>query len=736
MTRVISSFLSCLAIVIVAGPASADEPVKVEDAIVAETEDFQIFCFAKKRCPASDVPREQQRAAQRGLEELQQARAWLDGMGFDVAHAKMDSGTDGKKALRLQFDSPKYERRCDSLAIACRLLSLSDKGRIILPIENVYRLADGETLVHEYVHTLQPARRDGNAKWLNEMVATAIGSAWVRKRTGASKVYEPKYSMVLDREFHDGEDDPGYGKWDYAIALGNKIGSQDGVAYLAQDEFINAANDPVNRNGNSMSLFYDDSLVKTATFETFFPEYVVRFNNVETGGAQKDRAGKYFYYGDIDGRGQSVYLVDIPDIHTPFQTRFAGEAAPFSAHPVLLSLKLPSAGNSASADNIFLAEVEVIEAPHPDNLTVVREHRLAVEKRRDVILIDGNDPPEELGFFRVVNTPPADASANETFKLQVSTHPVSFKAPRCFQADEQSRMVTTGLDEGTENWRLKVNNGTAEGLVITPASAGKITVQLEIDSPITRGASGIAPKAPRRTEINLGTYDVVSEGCVETLAGNLVASFDGKLNDYFYSFGLTSDASVHWKVVMDVKTKSPRPNIDPYGNVEEDVMVYPDDGSTFQLSGRFEFRSCDRNDGPCNFWTNEEYSGGGAVAVGDGDMNIFSHDGDVWLEATLPVTMKIIDHRGELKTTERSFRTRWQFGCASSGKWWTLPGHDQAHAGTFFHLEPPLNGRWVSEERNEIEFFCSEQWDGEATSTGSYSGSMELLGRVEVQSDE
>ncbi|MBI6630763.1 hypothetical protein [Pontibaca salina] len=88
--------------------------------------------------------------------------------------------------------------------------SLLDKGRVILPVEYVDGLADGGTLVHEYVHTLQASRDDEGAHWLNEMVATAIGSAWVRKRTGQDEVYEPKYSMVLDREFWAENDNPGY----------------------------------------------------------------------------------------------------------------------------------------------------------------------------------------------------------------------------------------------------------------------------------------------------------------------------------------------------------------------------------------------------------------------------------------------------------------------------------------------------------------------------------------------
>ncbi|MFT0546008.1 hypothetical protein ACMHYO_06555 [Allopusillimonas ginsengisoli] len=502
-------------------PAAAQQ-VSVRDAIVAETKDFQIFCFTNQRCPASDVSEPQRRAAQRGLEELQKARSWLDGMGFDVANANMDDGSDGKKALRLQFDRATHERRCDLMAKACRTLSPLDKGRVILPIENVDGLADGETLVHEYAHTLQPSRDAQGVDWINEMVATAIGSAWVRKRTGRSEVYEPKYSMVLDREFWDGQDDPGFGKWDYAISLGGRVGSQDGVAYLAQDRFINAAKQPDLRSGNGMALFYDKSLVKSATFDEFFPDYVARFNNVEDGGAQQDRTGKYIYYGDI-----AKHEVKVTSTHVTHEDIFAGAAIAFAAHPMLLSLSVTPTPDTQPADNVVLATVEVIGASDAASLVLVREHRLAREKLRDVFLVDGNDAPDELGFYRVVYTPMPDITTPASFKLKVRTRPVSFEPPSCFQAGQPSEISVTGLADGeADNWRFKTDNGVVDGRTITPASPGKINVSVEIDSPITRGQTGITPKAPDKTRVELGSFDVAADDCMVRLTiGDAVMTY-------------------------------------------------------------------------------------------------------------------------------------------------------------------------------------------------------------------
>ena len=744
MIRVFSFFLICFIGVLGVVPVQADEekkkPVIVsrEDALVAETRNFQVYCYANKFCAAIDVTEDQRRSVRKGLDELEEAREWLKKMGFKVENANLEAGTDGKLAMRLQRDAAIHQKRCVDMVYACRRLSrvnddgalrASRVGIITLPIEHVDRLAGGEDLVHEYVHALQPTRDEGRAKWLNEMVATAIGSAWVRKRTGETAVYQPKYSMVLDRVFWDGGDDPGFGKWDYAIALGEKIGSQDGVEYLAQDAFINASNHARSRNENSMTLFYDAELLATdATFDKFFPEYVARFNNVETGGEQEGgRTGTHLYYGDIAGKVEETYLVDIPDIDAPFQAEFPGEVAPFAAHPMLLTLKVPSAVSPDEADNLFLAKIEVTKASDAENLTLVREHRLAVEKHRDAILIDGNAPPEELGFFRVAHTPAPDSTDTADFSLEVRTRPVTFDTPSCFEVGQPTTIKSIGLGNFTaDNWRLKVDNGKAQGLVVTPASVGEITIEVEIDSPITRGDTGITPKAPTQTLVGLGTFDVARDSCIPPLVGNMVASFNGDLRDFWHSFGLNSHGSTHWKAVLNIETGPPEPH--PF---EEDVLIYPDDGSTFQLSGRSEFVSCNRTEpGICNHSTDETYTGSGPIVVGRGDLEIISEGGNIWLQASLPVNT-IMNNHGGFEYTE-TIPTRWNIGCVSTDPWWHFAGDQHARfiqgGGT-----AKLAGTWVNGSHEEIEFDCSENWGGNVTETGEYSASMHIRGLVKVK---
>lgn len=714
-------------------------PVSIEDAIVAETKDFQVLCHTSELCSARDVSQAQRRAVQRGLDELQEARGWLEGMGFNVDGADMDAGTDGKLAMRLQFPGTSRGDRCsESLAYACRNLSMMDihgnvlgemAGLVILPIEHVDNLADGEALVHEYVHTLQPSRHEERAKWLNEMVATAIGSAWVRKKTGAKRLYEPKYSMVLDRVFWDGEDDPGFGKWDYAIALGEKLGSQDGVAYLAQDRFINASDHYESRAGNSMALFYDETLLATsATFREFFPEYVARFNNIETGGEQVGgRTGKYFYYGDISGGVGGIYLVDVPDIEAPFKTEFLGQVAPFSAYPMLLTLKVPPVAGLHEAANLFLAEVEVTKTSGTESLSLVREHRLAVKKHSDAILIDGNAPPDELGFYRVAYTPDPSSSEAASFSLEVRTHPVKFDVPTCFKIGEPTKIKATGMkSSGADNWRLKVDNGSADGLVVTPASAGEVTIEIEISSPITRAESGVAPKPPTKTRVNLGTYDVAHDGCIPPLEGNLVASFDGELRNFWHSFGLNSHGSTHWEAVLNIETGFPEPH--PY---KDDALIYPDDGSTFQFSGSSEFVSCNRTDpGTCDHSTEETYRGSGPIVVGRGDLEITSEGGEIWLQASLPVSTTMIN-QGGFEHTE-TIPIRWNISCLAADPWWHFAGDQHA---LFIHggRTAKLPGVWVDDSHEEIEFNCSESWGEDVTETGEYSASMYVGGIVKVK---
>lgn len=511
-----------MAVAMVAHPPGARAEAPLAEALVAETTNFQLVCIERGRCAAATIPAADRAAAQMGLAELEKARDWLGGMGFPIDRENLDAGADGKKALRLQVNGAAIGKDCGPMASACHRMDPLYRGSLYLPAENISQIGNGKTLVHEYVHALQPAQNPERAIWINEAVATAIAGAWLRKRTGQSEVYEPQYSMVLDREFYDGEDDPGYGKWDYLIQLGYEIGSPDGIGWLAQQPVIDVAANRALRQGNGMGLFYDAGVTGGRTFDKFFPEYVARFNNVETDIEQPGRTGKYLYYGDISKHGVTVPFTD-----SSFTTQFDGTAAAFSAHPMLLSLNVTASPDRLATDNILLAQIDVTGAKAQDDLRLIREHRLAPEQLRDALLIDGNAPPKELGFFRVAYTPKPEVEAPTDFKLRVATHPVSFEPPTCFQAGKPAEFTLDGIDDmHPDNWRLRVDNGQAKGAIVTPARAGKIKIEVEIDSPITRRETGIDPVAPQRSRVELGTFDVSGSDCmVRLIAGKAVATY-------------------------------------------------------------------------------------------------------------------------------------------------------------------------------------------------------------------
>lgn len=116
MIRIFSFFLICIIGVLGVVPVQADEekkkPIIVsrEDALVAETKNFQVYCYAKKFCAAIDVTEDQRRSVRKGLDELEGAREWLKKMGFKVENANLEAGTDGKLAMRLQRDAATHEK--------------------------------------------------------------------------------------------------------------------------------------------------------------------------------------------------------------------------------------------------------------------------------------------------------------------------------------------------------------------------------------------------------------------------------------------------------------------------------------------------------------------------------------------------------------------------------------------------------------------------------------------------
>lgn len=73
----------------------------------------------------------------------------------------------------------------------------------------------------------------------------------------------------------------------------------------------------------------------------------------------------------------------------------------------------------------------------------------------------------------------------------------------------------TGEDiERVQNWHLAADNGTVNGLEVTPAKTSEISIALGIVIFITRQTGSLSPARPRTTQVALGTFPVASDTCV------------------------------------------------------------------------------------------------------------------------------------------------------------------------------------------------------------------------------
>lgn len=234
--------------------------------------------------------------------------------------------------------------------------------------------------------------------------------------------------------------------------------------------------------------------------------------------------------------------------------------------------------------------------------------------------------------------------------------------------------------------------------------------------------------------ITVAVNEEEEEAPLPPLAGNMTATFNGKVGGMVPHLGgaLTEYGEAQWEAVLDIKTQAPMLDPDPF--LDEDQIIYPDDGSTFQLNGSFRYEVCEtENRGVCIKWSEEIYWGVGAISADGGDLNIFTRDGEVWLDAKLPVVTTWTEHENETVERVETFVRLWEIGCRSTGEWWSTQLM-RGYAGHVRAMETPLVGRWISDAHDEIEFKCSGAWEGTVETTGKYTSSMELEGQVKVRS--
>ena len=520
----------------------------VANALVAETANFQLVCYDGALCASSNISKAETDNGQKALEQLQSVRAWLDGLGFPVHREDLPDGTDGKKLIYYLSRTAPADAGCGANAAACFFpvtASFFGRSYIVLPAENSLDYVDGETITHEYVHSFQVLQTNEKTAWIDEMVATAIESAWLRKtKPGFNDVYTPYYNMTLDRPFWKG-DDAGYGKWDYAIRVGQRMSSKDTIAYLADDAFLRIGSLGKTDDKNNMGLWFDPDLVQGATFDAVFPAYVAVYNNIQTSTVTATRTSKYLYYGDIN-----KVEIKIPHTDAEYKDFVSGTVGPYTADPNLVTLSVTPTPDRPEKDNVLLARVEIAPTDEADgtedleHLTLITEHRLAAQRQKDFFLLDGNNPPKDGVFFRVASTPPIDevsavsmaAGTGKVYHLNVTTTPVEFDVPDgCFEPGQSYPIEVKGLEDyNPSNWNITSDNGTVEDLRFTPERRGKLELTLNIESPVTRRSIGLQKKRPDTTEVSLGTFDIVDGECmIRMTAGPSIMTyvFDGEYTE-------------------------------------------------------------------------------------------------------------------------------------------------------------------------------------------------------------
>ncbi|MFP1644728.1 hypothetical protein [Pontitalea aquivivens] len=484
-------------LVLASASAFAQAPLRI-----ASSDNFSLLCINADACgDGKDLVQ----PGEQVLAEMEAISIWLAELGFPEKGTLETARDTGNELLRID-PRPINETKCGENAIACYNVDLLANVRIFLPLDNLGDiLSDPSTLAHEYLHSRQIPRAAGEVDWLREAVATAVGTAWGMRRGMGSGIYPPIYNMTLDKRFYEAGD-PGYGNWAYLLAVGETMGSADSVAYLADAAFMREV-ELYTSAESAMSPFYDTSKVGGQTFDRFFPRFVARFNNMER------RDGEYFYYSDISEQTISFAGTN------GFEKREIEESAlPYAVTPLRLKLEIGSDGAERDPkDRLLMADIEIVSGDAIEALTIVSEHAMGETQHRKSYMIDGSDPADELGLTRVVHAPTqvgnsAEASA---FRLRVRTTPIELAPPVCFQSGVAAAFEAVGFDAGhTDNWRLVTDNGTTQGLTVTPARAGKMEIHVEIDSPVTRQEGTLNPSRPERTRVSLGNFEVAGDDCM------------------------------------------------------------------------------------------------------------------------------------------------------------------------------------------------------------------------------
>lgn len=505
-------------------------PAIAEPEILHTSDNFAVVCTDDAACGAAKGARFT-KLGEKLATQMESGVSWLQDLGFpdaDDSSLETISNDSGTRVLRLQVDEQGQEPACGG-AIACLRNEEFRSTSMILPLNEADSIEnDSITLMHEFTHALQPVTDPQKLLWINEAVAETVGRGYAEANGVPPTAYPPYYNSTLDQPFYDIAD-AGYGNWLYLYAVGRQIGSEGNVAYLANTKILAASLNQDLDTGDAasgMKLFYDSDIVQGATFDKVFPEYVARFNNIDEGAYEEST---YHYYDKIQ-----FETFTIPTTVEETSTELSGKVMTYAAAPILVKLDVTPETGVEPKDTLMMVTIKFPDdadyaADTESGLSLVVEHDVSDLPGIQMAMIDGSNAPDELGFLRVVNAPRQYAGKSESaiFVMELVAKPVSLAPQSCASVGQPFELTPEGFSQSdAKNWTLKTDNGTVDGLTVTPSHAGPMKLTLEIESLVTRPDEGISRATPEKTVVDLGSFDVMPSGCMVRMhAGDAVITY-------------------------------------------------------------------------------------------------------------------------------------------------------------------------------------------------------------------
>ena len=477
--------------------------------VIGESPRFRVYCEAGPVCNDPQAPAFGQARVHGAdiTQMLEQIQDWFDQMRYPPSQLNRE---DGRWVVTYAQDGA-----CGTNATACN-------RRFIRPAMYFIReqimqgISNSATIAHEFSHSLHDITPAQPLRWLDEAISSAIGQEWGARSGQPFHVADPKFEFSLDVPFY-AHPQEGYGQGDYMQFVGDQSASTPRLGYLR--DFFMLPDD----GQNGMTYLYRDAL-GAGSFDFAFPQYVARFNSVET---FAEGGGKYY-----DAPVSVRIDVGAPDLIAKYA--FDRTAQAFAADAVHLndiSVEEPRSG--ADRDALMVAEISLTEAERRDDLRLIYEHRRLTGHSVKFLIRAGQ--AMDLGFVRVTNAAhTAEATAPQGYKMNLELQPAAFLLPSCLETGESAAIsVREGIFDDVGNFQIVPSAGTVKGLTFTaPAQAQTVSMRLRIRSTITRADHGIA-RTPRLDRIvDLGEV-TVANSCMIQMGqfGGSNATYDAE-HDY------------------------------------------------------------------------------------------------------------------------------------------------------------------------------------------------------------